>query len=99
MNVLIWATTFGADLWSLTRYLDQHDACTVRVVLDDPTTFRREGVAHLFPLQHTPLVKRRPWHRFVGVPGFRPDITVMDNRVPLRAPSPAGSANSRSRLS
>ncbi|MEP0547241.1 MAG: CDP-glycerol glycerophosphotransferase family protein [Rhodothermales bacterium] len=90
MNVLVWATTFGADLWSLARYLDQRPDCTVRVVLDDPATFRREGVAHLFPLDRTKLIKRRPWHRFVGVPGFRPDITVMDNRVPLRAPSPAG---------
>ncbi len=90
MNVLVWATTFGADLWSLTRFLDQRADCAVQVVLDDPAAFRREGVAQLFPLENTPLVQRRPWHSVVGVPGFRPDVTVMDNRVPLRAPSPAG---------
>ncbi len=90
MNVLVWATTFGADLWSFTRYLDARDDCTVKVVLDDPATFRREGVAQLFPLAKTPLITRRPWHRLVGVPGFRPDVTVMDNRVPLRASSAAG---------
>ncbi|MEM1041065.1 MAG: hypothetical protein AAGI91_00400 [Bacteroidota bacterium] len=90
MKILIWATTFGADLWSLARYLDRRGNCAVRVVLDDPATFRREGVAQLFPLERTRLVKRRPWHRLLGVPGFRPDLTVMDNRVPLRAPSAAG---------
>ena len=90
MNVLVWATTFGADLWSFTRYLDARDDCTVKVVLDDPATFQREGVAQLFPLHNTPLIKRRPWHRLWGIPGFRPDVTVMDNRVPLRASSPAG---------
>lgn len=90
MNVLVWATTFGADLWSFTRYLDRRDDCRVKVVLDDPATFLREGTAQLFPLRRTDLVKRRPWNRIVGVPGFRPDVTVMDNRLPLRAPSPAG---------
>ena len=86
MNVLVWATTFGADLWSFTRYLDGRDDCRVRVVLPDARLFRREGAAQLFPLQRTPLVTRRPWHRLLGtVPGFRPDVTVMDNRVPLRA--------------
>ncbi len=90
MNVLVWATTFGADLWSFTRWLDARDDCRVKVVLDDPATFRREGAAQLFPLRRTDLVTRRPWHRLVGVPGFRPDVTVMDNRLPLRAPSPAG---------
>lgn len=89
MNVLVWATTLGADLWSLTRYLDARDDADVRVVLDDPATFRREGVAKLFPLR-AKLLQRRPWHRLGVIPGFRPDVTVMDNRVPLRAPSPAG---------
>lgn len=89
MNVLVWATTLGADLWSLTRALDARGEAEVRVVLDDPAAFQQEGVARLFPLR-APLIRRRPWHRLGVIPGFRPDVTVMDNRVPLRAASPAG---------
>ncbi len=29
-------------------------------------------------------------HNVVGLPGFRPDVTILDNRVPLRASSPNG---------
>lgn len=89
MNVLIWATTFGADLWSLARYLDGRDDCDVRVVMGDPAGFRREGVAQLFPLQ-APLIRRRPHHRLGLIPGFRPDVTVTDNRLPLRPASRGG---------
>jgi len=87
MKVLMWATTFGADLWSLTRYLSKRDDVDVRVVLPDPAIFRREGVAKLFPLDNVPLVKRRLINDVIGIPGFNPDVTVMDNRVPFRASS------------
>jgi hypothetical protein len=89
MNVLIWATTFGADLWSLARHLDARDDCRVRVVMERPDVFAREGVAHLYPLAEPPL-RRRLIHRLGVIPGFRPDVTITDNRLPLRAASPAG---------
>ncbi|MEM9998401.1 MAG: CDP-glycerol glycerophosphotransferase family protein [Bacteroidota bacterium] len=90
MNVLIWATTFGADLWSLARHLDARDDVTLKVVLDDPQGFQREGVARVFPLE-AELIQRKQRHNLLGkIPGFAPDITVMDKEVPLRAPSPAG---------
>jgi hypothetical protein len=88
-RILIWATTFGADLWSLARWLDSRDDVAMRVVLDDPELFARQPIARLFPLR-SPLVRRRRWHRWIGLPGFRPDITILDNWVPRRAPSPAG---------
>lgn len=87
MKVLMWATTFGADLWSLTRYLAGRDDVEVRVALPDPAVFNAEGVAKLFPLDGVPLVKRGLLHEVLGVPGFKPDVTVLDNRVPLRATS------------
>jgi len=89
LKILVWATTFGADLWSLTRYLDQRDDVTLKVVMGDPRAFAREGVSTLFPLQ-APLLKRRKVHDVAGVPFFKPDITILDNRVPLRATSPKG---------
>ena len=89
MKILVWATTFGADLWSLTRWLDKKPGVTVKVVMADPRTFKREGVSHLFPLGAS-LLKRRRLNDFAGVPFFRPDVTIMDNRVPMRATSPNG---------
>lgn len=92
MRVLVWATTFGADLWSMTRWLAEHgrdEGVEVRVVMDDPALFRKEGVAELFPLD-IPIVKRGRVHDFLGIPGWRPDITLLDNRVPLRASSKKG---------
>ncbi|TVQ95956.1 MAG: hypothetical protein EA398_16655 [Deltaproteobacteria bacterium] len=89
MRILVWATTFGADLWSLVRHLDANGRHDIRVVMKEPDTFLREGVSTLFPLR-APILARRPWHHAVGLPGFRPDVTVMDNRLPLRAPSRHG---------
>jgi hypothetical protein len=93
MKVLVWATTFGADLWSLTRYLSERrrlgDDLDLRVVLENPDTYHRQGVSRLFPLD-IPIVRRRAMHELIGLPGFRPDITILDNRVPLRGPSPKG---------
>jgi hypothetical protein len=96
MKLLVWATTFGADLWSLTRFLAEHqrsgeEELDVRVVLvhGDPKIFYREGIARLFPID-IPVVRRRGLHNFVGLPGFAPDITILDNRMPLIASSPKG---------
>lgn len=87
MNILIWATTFGADLWSFTKYLDQRPDTTVKVALKNPDTFMSQGVASLFPLR-ADILKRGFLNRFVGIPSFKPDVTVMDNRLPIRQTSP-----------
>ncbi|NNE72007.1 MAG: hypothetical protein HKN29_16800, partial [Rhodothermales bacterium] len=79
MRVLVWATTFGADLWSLARYLDRIPGVTLRVVMDDPETFLRQGAAQLFPLK-AEIVKRRWYHH---LPSRKWDVTIMDNRIPF----------------
>lgn len=89
MKILIYATTFGADLWSFTHFLDQQPGVEVKILLKDPSTFRTEGVAKLFPLK-AELIKRRWYHSFSGLQGFEPDVTIMDNHVPFRASSPKG---------
>lgn len=89
MKVLVWATTFGADLWSFTRYLDRRRGVKVKVVMGDPRTFAREPVSRLFPLR-ADRVRRRRLHDVAGLPFFRPDVTILDNRVPLRPGSPKG---------
>ena len=87
MNVLIWATTFGADLWSFAKYLDGRPEVTLKVVMDDPDRFRRQGVHELYPLE-AELIPRRFWHYVLGVPGFDADVTIMDNRTPFFRTSP-----------
>ncbi|MBO6573850.1 MAG: hypothetical protein JJ896_00415 [Rhodothermales bacterium] len=79
MNVLVWATTFGADLWSMTRYLDGlPDVKRLRVVMDDPALYLAQGVADLFPLKAE--IVARKWHH--GRPSRHWDVTLMDNGVP-----------------
>ncbi|MGA7305393.1 MAG: CDP-glycerol glycerophosphotransferase family protein [Rhodothermales bacterium] len=87
MNILVWATTFGADLWSFVKYLSERPEVNVKVVMDDPDTFMKQGVAKLFPLQ-VDFIRRRAHHHLFGVPSFRPDVTIMDNHLPLRRTSP-----------
>ncbi len=89
MKILIWATTFGGDLWSLARYLDKRPGITLKIIMDNPKLHLREGIATLFPLR-SEIVKRRLHSHLLGIPGYSPDITVMDNRVPLRRLSPKG---------
>ncbi len=89
MKVLIWPTTFGADLWSLTRYLDQREDVEVRIVMADPHVFDREGVAQLFPIK-APFTARKWYHQLVRQTDFRPDVTIMDNQIPLVRTSPKG---------
>jgi hypothetical protein len=89
MKILVWATTFGADIWSLTRYLDETGKDDVKVVMKDPAAYRREGISSLFPLK-TEIVPHRLWRSLGGERFFRPDVTILDNRVPLVAPSPKG---------
>jgi hypothetical protein len=89
LPVLVWATTLGADLWSLTRYLDARPDVDLRVVMRDVATFRAQPVARLFPIS-APLLERRPWHHLLGTLGFVPAVTVMDNWIPKRAPSATG---------
>lgn len=87
MRILVWATTFGADLWSFTKYLDQRPDTEVKVVMNRPGTFMKQGVARLFPLQ-AEFIRRRSYHHVLGAPLFRPDVTIMDNRTPLLRTSP-----------
>ncbi len=87
MNILVWATTFGADLWSFTKYASERPNVKVKVVLDNPEAFMKQGVADLFPLD-VDFITRRAHHYVFGVPFFKPDVTIMDNRTPLRKTSP-----------
>ena len=89
MRILIYATTFGADLWSFTKYLDHRPDTHVDVVMPNPDLYHKEGVAQLFPLQ-AGIHKRRWHHNFLSRLIYRADVTIMDNHVPFRKTSPYG---------
>ncbi len=91
MKVLIWATTFGSDLWSFTRYLDQRSDVEVKVVMKNPTAFLNEPVARLYPLR-AEIVERTAATQALGITGYHPDVTVFDNEVPAPGKSRAGFA-------
>ncbi len=89
MKILVWATTFGADLWSLVKDLEARPAITLKIAMSDPALFLREPIAELFPLR-SDVVRRRWHHDAIGIPFFRPDVTILDNHVPFRPRSPKG---------
>jgi hypothetical protein len=92
MHVLIWPTTFSADIWALAEYLGHQTDVDVTVSLPDPEAYQAQPIARFRPV-NARFVRRKPWHSLLGRAshgGPRPDVTVMDNRVPLRASSKAG---------
>lgn len=91
MKVLIWATTFGADLWSFTRYLDRQPGIQVKVVMKNTASFASEPITKLFPLR-AEIVERTAATQAFGISGYHPDVTVFDNEVPAPGKSPAGFA-------
>ena len=90
-RVLVWATVFGADLWSFTRFLDARDDVEVKVVLDQPKRFAQEGVSALFPL-HAELFARGMRRQVGRVASWQADVTIFDSWRPLHATTPAGMA-------
>ncbi|MEX2602642.1 MAG: CDP-glycerol glycerophosphotransferase family protein [Gracilimonas sp.] len=89
MNILFYASTFGADLWSFAQFLDNKPNVTAKVLLTNPDEYLQEGITKLFPL-NAELMKKSLKNYFFKPGSFKPDVTIMDNKVPLRAPSPYG---------
>ncbi len=89
MKILIKATTFGADLYWLTHYLDKIPGVIVKVLLKDPEKFEEEAIFNIFPLK-AELIRKKLLSYILKPAGFTPDITIMDNKLPLKAQSPKG---------
>lgn len=89
MRVLVWATTFGADLWALAQHLDGREDIELVVLMKDPKLYEQQPVAQLFPLA-APVLSFDRWSEALLARDFTPDITVMDQWPPPRAPSPKG---------
>lgn len=89
MNILVKASTFGADLFWLTQFLDKQKDVTIKVLLSDPENFLEEGISKLIPLK-AELLKKTLMNYWFKPGSFEPDITIMDNKIPIKAASPNG---------
>lgn len=87
MNILVYATTFGADLLSTVRYLENRKDVNLKVLLNDPEGFKKEPIFQFRPLK-SELITKTALNSWTGIPGFQPDVTLMDNRVPHLRTSP-----------
>lgn len=87
MKLLVYATTFGADLLSFTRYAQQEHGDQVKVILKGADRFRSEGIVSHWNLD-LDLIEKKRAHLFRGVKGFEPDITLIDNNLPMSRLSP-----------
>lgn len=87
MKVLIYATTFGADLLSLSKYLSEKEDVEIKVLMKDAERFKSEGVFKFWDLD-IELYEYNKLNIVKGINGFNPDVTVMDNNIPLRPLSP-----------
>ncbi len=87
MKILIYATTLGADLLSLTRFLQDKKEVEVKVLMKNPEKFKEEGIYDFWKL-NIELHESNKINIIKGIRGFNPDVTIMDNNVPLRSLSP-----------
>ncbi|SMO33180.1 CDP-glycerol glycerophosphotransferase family protein [Gracilimonas mengyeensis] len=87
MKILIYATTFGADLLSFTKYLKDNTDTEVKVLLEDVDKFKAEGIFDFWDLD-IELHNTNNITLLRGIKGFTPDVTIMDNNIPLRKLSP-----------
>src|SRR6056297_1400804 len=87
MKILIYATTFGADLLSFTKYLTDKTQSEVKVILNDAEQFTKEGIFDFWNID-IDLKSSTKMSPLRGIKGFEPDITIMDNNIPLRKISP-----------
>ncbi len=87
MKILIYATTFGADLLSFTKYLTEETDSEVKVLLEDVEKFKAEGIFDFWDLD-IELYSTNNITLLRGIKGFSPDVTIMDNNIPLRKLSP-----------
>lgn len=87
MKILIYATTFGADLLSLTRFLKEEKGVEIKVLMKEVEKFKSEGIYKLWDVD-VELHELNKINVVKGIKGYNPDVTIMDNNLPLRALSP-----------
>jgi ADP-heptose:LPS heptosyltransferase len=83
MKILIYATTFGADLLSFTKFLSDNTSSELKVLLNDAEKFKKENIVDFWDID-VDLHSSNKISPLRGIKGFEPDITIIDNNIPLR---------------
>jgi hypothetical protein len=81
LRITVWATTLGADLATLCRFLDSRDDVDLTVFMRDPEAYKRQAAWHAHPLR-SPVVGRNPL-AYPRAIARGADVTIVDNAVPL----------------
>ncbi|MDI6400566.1 CDP-glycerol glycerophosphotransferase family protein [Balneolaceae bacterium ANBcel3] len=87
MKILVYATSLGADLLSMVRFLEARQNVEIKILVNNPELIMKEPMLRIWPLK-SELISRTFLRSFIGVRGFKPDITIMDNHLPYRKTSP-----------
>lgn len=81
MRVLLWATTFQADILALALHLDARPDCSLLVVTEHAAEYARSPVARARPIS-APVLDRHAAEAAAAVRQFGADIVVCDNHFP-----------------
>ena len=88
IRICVWATTFQADILTLTRFLIADERFEVLVAIEDPDLFRDEPIQKLLPIR-CQLVDRAQKASIKIIKSFKPHLTIVDNHFPPSRLSPA----------
>lgn len=88
IRVCLWATTLQANIWSLSKYLAEHDRFEVVVVTEDAKKWHTEPIAQVIPPTYTVMEKNDPDTLRYLQTDFKPLVTVVDNHYPPKKLSP-----------
>ena len=82
LKINIWASTLGADVWALCRFLDGLSNVKLRVYAKNINIFKKDAVWKLEPLKYSKLIEKKLWANIDSVINYG-DITIVDNAVPF----------------
>ncbi|MBN2527928.1 MAG: CDP-glycerol glycerophosphotransferase family protein [Deltaproteobacteria bacterium] len=81
IKVVLWTTTFQADILALARYMCRDARFEPLVVLQDKEAFLKEPIQKLLPVT-CPMLERDDKDTLKQIKAFHPHVTVVDNHFP-----------------
>ncbi len=82
IRVCVWATTFQANIYSLTKYLISKNLFDIVVVTEESAKYSDEPLAKIRPLKCLFLDKNDSKTLKFIKNEFKPDVTIVDNHYP-----------------
>jgi len=86
LKISVWASTLGADLLTLCRFLDKREDIRLTTFVENPERFKMEAGWRLDPLMSP--VFQKGFSAYLHAFRHYGDITIVDNGVPFFKTSP-----------